>query len=317
MRSRTVEDALRAIGQTMASVGTSDKRLTAPRQVEYRLKTLLAGYARDDPEPTRVLPVPISLINYGHSLAVSPFDCAVVDMAYMAFFFLNRPGEYARTVAPDPQTLPFRLCDVVFSIGSRRLPATSAPLADLEHATFVLLNFSQQKNGVRGEGVGHGRSGHPFACPVRALLRRVLHLRHFHAPPDTPLYTVYTNQHLAPSSVTAARITSMLRLSATALSAQLGLPCSRLSARSLRAGGAMALLCAKVDTDIIRLVGRWRSDEMLRYLHLQAYPLMHTFARQMHNHGSFTLLPGQTVPAAAIPLLDHVALPPPAHNNPP
>ena len=34
VRSRTVEDALRAIGQTMASVGTRDKRLTAPRQVD-------------------------------------------------------------------------------------------------------------------------------------------------------------------------------------------------------------------------------------------------------------------------------------------
>jgi hypothetical protein len=68
----------------------------------------------------------------------------------------------------------------------------------------------------------------------------------------------------------------------------------------------MALLCAKVDTNIIRLVGRWRSDEMLRYLHLQAYPLMHTFARQMHSQGSFTLLPGQTVPPAVLPLLDQV-----------
>jgi hypothetical protein len=77
-------------------------------------------------------------------------------------------------------------------------------------------------------------------------------------------------------------------------------------ARSLRAGGAMALLCAKVDTNIIHLVGQWRSDKMLCYLHLQAYPLMHTFAHQMHSQGSFTLLPGQTVPPAVLPLLDQV-----------
>jgi hypothetical protein len=32
----------------------------------------------------------------------------------------------------------------------------------------------------------------------------------------------------------------------------------------------MALLCAHVDTEIIHLVGRWCSDEMLRYLHVQA-----------------------------------------------
>ena len=38
------------------------------------------------------------------------------------------------------------------------------------------------------------------------------------------------------------------------------------SARSLRAAGAMALLCLGVDHDIISLIGRWRSDEMTRYL---------------------------------------------------
>ena len=34
------------------------------------------------------------------------------------------------------------------------------------------------------------------------------------------------------------------------------------SARSTRAGGAMALLCAGIDRDRIRMIGRWRSDEL-------------------------------------------------------
>ena len=38
----------------------------------------------------------------------------------------------------------------------------------------------------------------------------------------------------------------------------------------MQAGGAMALLMARVDTDTIRLEGRWRSDVMLRYLHMRA-----------------------------------------------
>jgi hypothetical protein len=101
----------------------------------------------------------------------------------------------------------------------------------------------------------------------------------------------------------------MLRLSATALFLELGIDPLRVSARSLRAGGAMALLCAHVDPDIIRLVGRWRSDEMLRYLHLQAYPLMHTFARRMVSASNFSLLPGQDIAPDAVPLLDLVPLP--------
>jgi hypothetical protein len=58
----------------------------------------------------------------------------------------------------------------------------------------------------------------------------------------------------------------------------------------------MALLLAHVDTDIIRLIGRWRSDEMLRYLHLQAQPIMRNFASLMLHGGDYTLLPGQDVP---------------------
>jgi hypothetical protein len=58
----------------------------------------------------------------------------------------------------------------------------------------------------------------------------------------------------------------------------------------------MALLCAHIDSDIIRLLGRWRSDEMLRYLHVQAEPIMRDFACRMLSGGTFTLLPNQDVP---------------------
>ena len=68
------------------------------------------------------------------------------------------------------------------------------------------------------------------------------------------------------------------------------------SARCLRAAGANALLCGGVDTDVIRLLGRWRSDEMLRYLHTQAGPVLRDFSRKMLAGGSFTLIPNQHVP---------------------
>jgi hypothetical protein len=58
----------------------------------------------------------------------------------------------------------------------------------------------------------------------------------------------------------------------------------------------MALLCAHVDTDLIRLIGRWPSNEMLRYLHVQAEPVMRVFSARMLTHGSFVLHPGQDVP---------------------
>ena len=57
----------------------------------------------------------------------------------------------------------------------------------------------------------------------------------------------------------------MLRAATTLMGPKVGFMPEDVSTQSLRAGGAMALLMARVDTDTIRLVGRWRSDVMLRY----------------------------------------------------
>lgn len=43
----------------------------------------------------------------------------------------------------------------------------------------------------------------------------------------------------------------------------------------------MALLCLGVDTNISKLISRWRSDEMLRYWHVQTRPVMKGFARRI------------------------------------
>ena len=75
-----------------------------------------------------------------------------------------------------------------------------------------------------------------------------------------------------------------------------------ISARSLRAAGAMALLCANVDHDRIKLVGRWRSDAMLRYLHVQAQPVMKHFAKAMITDGEYSLIPNRNVAQPTVPL---------------
>ena len=58
----------------------------------------------------------------------------------------------------------------------------------------------------------------------------------------------------------------------------------------------MALLIACINTDIIHLIGRWRSDEMLRYLHLQVQPVMRNFAYLMLQGGDYNLILGPHLP---------------------
>lgn len=295
VRSRTVEGALRSVGQTLASVGSPDPRFDDKGHLDFRLKRQLASYAKLDDPPSRVKPIPIPILRHVMAQAALAHDAAhqaCADMICLAFFFLLRPGEYTG-ISSDTQ--PFQLRDIRFFLGNLPLPTATTPAPQLLSASFVTLEFTTQKNSVRGEVIGLGRSGDPNFCPVVAAARRVLHLRQAAAPPLQPLasYVDPTSQTLR--RITAADLTALLRLSVLILGPTYGFLPHDVSARSLRAAGAMALLCANVDTDRIRLIGRWRSDEMLRYLHVQAEPVMRNFSSQMLTGGHFALIPNHAV----------------------
>ncbi len=82
------------------------------------------------------------------------------------------------------------------------------------------------------------------------------------------LYTVI-------SIMATSLLTSHLCAAATALGTIWGLSAANISIRPPHSSGTMALLCAAVDPNKIHLLGRWRSDELLRYLHVQAFPIVH------------------------------------------
>ena len=239
-------------------------------------------------------PVPVQVLHRIAAIARAADELTqgICDMILLAFFFLLRPGEYTDS---QSDTTPFKLEDVQVFIGRRRLDLGTCPDADLASATFVSLTFTDQKNGVRGEVIGLSTSGNPAVCPVHAVCRRIQHLRTHGALPSTPLARVFTSG--AWTKITPTHITTTLRAAVSFLGPELGFLPSDVSARCLRAAGATVLLNAKVDGDIIKLLGRWHSDAMLRYLHLQAAPIMKDYARLMLTGGSFTLIPNQLVPS--------------------
>ena len=73
----------------------------------------------------------------------------------------------------------------------------------------------------------------------------------------------------------------------------LGFEVKDMSSYSLRATGVMALLCSSVDSNIINMVGRWRSKKMVRYLYVQAEPLMRNLYRLILTHGKYSFLTHQ------------------------
>jgi hypothetical protein len=142
---------------------------------------------------------------------------------------------------------------------------------------------------VRGELVGLGRSGHLVLCPVLAMINRLGHFQLHRAPPHLPLYSYHNGSQW--HHITTTTLIQHLQWAALALTTTRGISPEDISIRSLRSSGAMALLCANVHPDKIWLLGRWRSDEMLRYLHVQATPLVAPMASLMVRHGHLHFIP--------------------------
>jgi hypothetical protein len=271
------------------ALGHPDPRLTSSGKLDLRLSQQLSAYKKQDPPPTRVKPIPFPILAHTAALcyrANTAQTCTIADMLILGIFFLLRPGEYAHT--DNENAAPFRLCDVHLLIHNRCVHPLTCTHDELDHVNYIALEFTTQKNGVRGELIGLGRSGHHMHCPVQAACNRIRHLRTFQAPMTTPIYAYYDT---AWRKIDTAFLTRPLRTAVTTMGDRYGIQPAEISVRFLRSSGAMSLLCAKVDTDTIRLLGRWHSDEMLRYLHVQTFPLVAPLASQMLQHGSFTLIP--------------------------
>jgi hypothetical protein len=132
-----------------------------------------------------------------------------------------------------------------------------------------------QKNGIPGEVIGLTGTGAPIACPVKAIIRRVHHLRSHGAAATTELFWYYDDARVA-RRIADRYVTNFLKLTASLLGHEF-----QTTAGALRCTGATALLEGQVPIHLIKLVGRWRSDEVFRYLHTQSPTLMGPLATTM------------------------------------
>jgi hypothetical protein len=103
------------------------------------------------------------------------------------------------------------------------------------------------------------------------------------------------------TAIKAKQITDALRHAMTVNFHRTGIAADEVCARSLRAGGAMALLCDKVDKGLIQMLVRWHTNAMIQYLHVQAQPVVQFFEAKMYNNSTYSFLPDETAP-----LLDDV-----------
>ena len=132
-------------------LGAKDPRMTSTGKIDGRLQLQFRCYSRKDPPPSREKTIPVQVLRRLACAAAAsnePELQTVADMIIIAFFFLLRPGEYTGT---KYDITPFCLSDVKFSVGRTVFDTATTTDNELAAATFVILTFSTQKNGVRGE----------------------------------------------------------------------------------------------------------------------------------------------------------------------
>lgn len=264
------------MAQAFTYLGRDDPRLNKYGKIDFRLSRLVRSWKKDDGPSQRKRPVPKAVLSKLTQLATTTGArqqrVAQVDLMWIGFFFLLRPSEYLCTRTQHH----FTLQDVILRIGTQEFRGHTVPLAHLDRVTSAGFEFVEQKNGISGDIVMLGTTSDSYVGPSKCLIRRIRHIRGHTDAPDTPLF-LFWDEHNVQRRVTDRVLTQDLRFGAGLLS----LDNTLCTVGALRCTGATALLNSQVPPDLIKLVGRWRSDEVFRYLHLQSSPLTSHLAEAM------------------------------------
>jgi hypothetical protein len=175
----------------MAYMGTPDPHLDSHGSIDIQLHHQLRHYRKADPAPRRVQPIPLQIIKHLVQMVqldpiASESRKAIRDLVILTFYFLMQPGKYCTSAGKD-SSHPFHTDKIELWRGPSRFDLANATDHELQTATFCMLIFSDQKNSNQGEKVGHATSGDNIFFPVRALVRRLIHLRRNQAPPHTAI----------------------------------------------------------------------------------------------------------------------------------
>lgn len=266
----------------MVARDLADPRRHDPGQAN--LNTNISGYCtqckKEDPAPRPQIALPSFVIRY---IAVNFASSSirrlhiVGNLIIMAYFFLLRVGEYTPSSEPR-QTVPLRKKDIRLWRNAQLIPNES-DLMTLLSADAATICLENQKNGDRMDNVHHYSSDDAVLDPVQAIAHLVFAT---HGMPDTTPLGTYINNNGRQYRVRAPSILAAVRLAAIRCNlASYGYDLSRVGSHSLRSGGAMQLKLAGYDHDMIRKLGRWRSDTYLKYIQSQIGELTAGVSRAM------------------------------------
>ena len=289
-----VQTAVRAVGQTCELDIGNNPLYRAPERYLKPLELQFAGFRKEDPIPVPEIAVPVTVPNHvwstRHHAAATHHDRTVGDLTLIAFYYLLRVGEYtSKRTNRVSRTVQFRLADIAFKRDNEILPR-DAPIETLLTATAATLRLDNQKNGIRGSLIHRDAMRDADACPVKALVRRFVHLRDHGAHKHELLCTYWdelgNKLHVRDSDILQAVRATVVQLKLD----KNGIIPERVGTHSLRAGGAMALKFAGADRDDIKKMGRWSSDTFLCISTTKSRNTRKAGPPPWHSHGATSTL---------------------------
>jgi hypothetical protein len=315
VQASTVSSAVTAIGQEISlACEINPTKIMGSEKLVPRLQQTYDGWRKEDPPTTKMLPVesdvPEWLVAQGLRQSATELDMAVGDLTMVAFYYLLRVGEYTIKGARNDtkQTVQFKLEDVTFfkknATGKLCCLPRGAPDHMLMTADGATLKLDNQKNGWKGVCVYHEANGDPINCPVRALGRRIRHIRAGNGAGKTFLSAYYVGTHRF--DVTAENISQAVKGAARALSypATKGIPIERINTQSLRSGGANALALSGYTDTQIQKMGRWRGATFKEYIREELAVYSENMSRDMRTKFGFVNIAGNAFHDVAMETLE-------------
>lgn len=282
--------------------GINPTKLENSTKLLYPLEVMLKGWKKADPPTMKKLPVEVDVVEYLVSRAWnkggSEKDRATADLELAAFYYLLRVGEYTSkgTRNESKQTVQFRWEDVTFfkrdSHGRLKQMSRRATDEQIMTADSCTLRLTFQKNGWKGVCINHHANGDEMLCPVRAIGRRIIHIRSHTSDISTNLSAYFVNG--CKHEVTDVNVRESLKFAATQLNypENKGIPIERIDTHSLRIGGANALSLAGYSDREIQKMGRWRSQTFKEYVQEQLSDFSEGMSKSMKQMFNFVNVEG-------------------------
>ena len=305
VQAPTVTGAITAVGQTISlAIGHNPTKVLGSDKFLPALQVMIDGFAKEDPPTRKMLPVeadvPECLVEMGYSKSGTAHTRAVGDLSLIAFYYLLRIGEYTVKSKRNnvKQTVQFKLEDVTFykktKSGQLRCLPKNAPAELILSADSATLKLDNQKNGWKGVCVHQETNGDRFYCPIRALGRRVVHLRQHKATKSSFLSTYYHNGKKC--DVIGEDISKGLKMAATLLEypETRGIPIELVDTHSLRCGGANALALSGFSDTQIQKMGRWRGATFKEYIREQLACYSEGMSKAMKRNFKFVNVHGNS-----------------------